>query len=274
MQCRDVREMADSFLSEELLTETNHEILRHVDTCPVCRADLDARRGLRATVQRAFRNASDLDPSTGFAERMRTTLHETAHVGPTRRGLRIQGRWALAASLLIAVALGLAWQGRNWSGAAGALARAAVGDHRNCALQFRLTEKPIPLEEAAQRYDAAYRVLETLPPTDLMTAAGPAHVVERHACVYGGRRFAHIVLQYRGVAVSLLVTAVDRTFRVAGADDRTPQLTAPKRIDGVSVLSFRVSGHMVLLAGDLEPARLMQLAEAVAGPLHGRLAGG
>ena len=46
MECRDVREMADSFLGEELLTETNHEILRHLDTCPVCRADLAGRRAL------------------------------------------------------------------------------------------------------------------------------------------------------------------------------------------------------------------------------------
>src|SRR3954467_3201202 len=27
-----------------MLTETNHEILRHLETCPVCRADLAGRR--------------------------------------------------------------------------------------------------------------------------------------------------------------------------------------------------------------------------------------
>ena len=42
MNCRDVREVADSFLCEELLTETNHEILRHLDTCPSCRTELHA----------------------------------------------------------------------------------------------------------------------------------------------------------------------------------------------------------------------------------------
>jgi hypothetical protein len=50
MECRDVRELADSFLAEELLTETNHEILRHIDTCPMCREDLAARRALRVAV--------------------------------------------------------------------------------------------------------------------------------------------------------------------------------------------------------------------------------
>jgi len=52
MTCRDVRELADSFLAEELLTETNHEILRHLETCPVCRADLAVRRELRDGLRR------------------------------------------------------------------------------------------------------------------------------------------------------------------------------------------------------------------------------
>jgi hypothetical protein len=54
----------------------------------------------------------------------------------------------LAATVLLAVALGFAYRGRDWITATGALARAAVGDHRYCAVQFRLAEKPISLEEA------------------------------------------------------------------------------------------------------------------------------
>ena len=42
MNCRDVRDVADSFLGEELLTETNHEILRHLGTCPSCRSEIEA----------------------------------------------------------------------------------------------------------------------------------------------------------------------------------------------------------------------------------------
>ena len=43
MQCREVRELADSFLSEQLLVETNHEIVRHLETCPDCRADISRK---------------------------------------------------------------------------------------------------------------------------------------------------------------------------------------------------------------------------------------
>jgi hypothetical protein len=273
MECRDVREMADSFLAEELLTETNHEMLRHLDLCPVCRADLAARRSVRDGVRRAFQSARDLDPSHEFITQLRTRLQETAHQGPARRRFRLKGWWALAATVLLAVALGLAYRGRDWIAAAGALARAAVGDHRNCALQFRLAEKPISLEEAAQRYGPAYRVLEHLPPNDVMTTVGPAHVLERHACVYGGRRFAHIVFEYRGERVSLLVTAVEGGVPLAFPGEALPHVTSAGRIDDMSVVSFRASRHMVFFAGDVAQVDLVKLADAVAGPLYRELAG-
>jgi anti-sigma factor RsiW len=272
MECRDVREMADSFLAEELLTETNHEILRHLDTCPVCRADLAGRRALREGVQRAFHRAPDLGPSPEFIAQLRTRLQNTVHQAPARRGARFQGWWALAATVLLAVALGFAYRGRDWITATGALARVAVGDHRYCALQFRLAEKPISLEEAAQRYGAAYRVLENLPPDDVMTAVGPAHVLERHACVYEGRRFAHIVFTYRGERVSLLVTAVDRGVTLALPGEALPHITSRSRIDGMSVVSFRASRQMVFFAGDIVQKDLLKLAEAVADPLYRGLA--
>jgi hypothetical protein len=273
MECRDVREMADSFLAEELLTETNHEMLRHLDTCPVCRADLDARRALRDRVRRAFQSARDLDPNPEFITQLRTRLHDAAHQEPARRGVRLPGWWALAATVLLAVALGLAYRGRDWITTTGALARAAVGDHRNCALQFRLAEKPISLQDAADRYGAAYRVLEHLPPNDVMTAAGPAHVLERHACVYGGRRFAHIVFEYRGEHVSLLVTATNGGAPWAIPGAALPHVTSEGRIDDMSVVSFRSSRHVVFLAGDVALTDLVKLADAVAGPLYRDLSG-
>ena len=273
MECRDVREMADSFLAEELLTETNHEILRHLDTCPACREDLAARRALRAAVQRAFHNARDLDPSPEFMGRLRTTLQEAALKVPARRTIRFQTWWALAATVLLIVALGLAYRGRDWITATGALARAAVGDHLNCALHFRLAEQPITLEDAARRYDVVYRVLENLPPDNVTTVTGTAHVLERHSCVYGGRRFAHIVLDDGGTRVSLLVTAVDGSAQPALPAEVLPHVTSADRVDDMSVVSFRTSRHMVFVVGDVAQADLVKLADAIAGPLYRGLAG-
>jgi anti-sigma factor RsiW len=272
MECRDVREMADSFRAGELLTETNHEILRHLDTCVPCRADLAARREWRDRLRGAFQTARDLDPQPEFMTALRAKLHDAARQQPARRGVRLRTWWALAATVLLAVALGVGYRDRGWFTATGTLARAAVGDHRNCALVFRLDEKPIALEEAARLYGSAYGVLARVPATDVTTAVGPARVLERHACVYKGRRFAHLVLDYRGAHVSLLVTAADGSGQPAAGGGR-PHVTSAGRIDGMSVVSFRASHQMVFLTGDLADADLMTLADAVAGPLYDGLAG-
>src|SRR5690348_11064827 len=98
MNCRDVRDIADSFLCEELLTETNHEILRHLDTCPPCRTELDQRRRLRSTLRAAFERAPELQPSASFPARLRDRLRDASLAPPRSRGL--SRRWfALAAGI-------------------------------------------------------------------------------------------------------------------------------------------------------------------------------
>lgn len=271
MECRDVREMADSFLAAELLTETNHEILSHLDTCPVCRDDLAARRAVREGMRRAFHRSPDLAPEPEFVARLRSTLR-SAHRAPARRSFGLPGWLALAATVLLAVALGVAYRGRNQGGEPNALARVAAGDHQNCAVKFRLTEKPISLAEAGSRYGSMYRMLESVPADDVITAAGPAHVLERHACVYEGRRFGHVVFRYQGELVSLLVTGADGVSTRALTGSALPQVTAVGPIDNVSVVSFPASRQMVFFAGNISQSDLLKLADAVAEPLYRGLA--
>jgi len=271
MECQDVREMADSYVVDELLTETNHEILRHLDTCPRCRADIAGRRALRMAVRHAFHRAQELAPSTEFTTQLRATLEHAATTAEARRGFRLSGWFALAATVLLAVTLGFAYRGREWVTATAALARAAVGDHRYCALKFQLAERPIPLEDAAQRYGAMYRVVETAPPDDVSTIGRAAHVLERHACVYDGRRFAHVVLDYGGSRVSLLVTASPEGIPIA-VPNAARVARHDARIDSMSVVSVRTDRYTIFLVGELDQAELARLANAVAEPLARQLA--
>jgi hypothetical protein len=270
MNCRDVRDVADSFLSEELLTETNHEILRHLDMCPSCRTEIDARRRLRGALRTSFNRAPELQPSGEFADRLRAQLHQTAV--QKRRSWTLSGRWlALAAGLVLAVGVTAAMLLNRPATRVDLLASDAVGDHRNCALQFHLAKKPIPLEEAAERFDSAYRLLISDPPTDISTPDGPAHVVERHSCEYGAHRFGHIVMQYRGRVVSMLVTANDKT-----TGDDQPARAIPhaigRPVDGLSVVSVNGSRHAIVFVSDLGNDELTQLAEIVSPTLVQRLA--
>ncbi len=51
--------MMDSYLGDELLVETNHEVLRHLENCPACRNELAARRGLLAQMRSAVKCVSN-----------------------------------------------------------------------------------------------------------------------------------------------------------------------------------------------------------------------
>ena len=269
MNCRDVREVADSCLGEELLTETNHEILWHLDTCPSCRTEIDARRRLRGALRTAFNRARELQPAGEFADRLRDQLREASVQG--RRSWTFSGRWfALAAGLVLATGTIAAILLNSSPAPADALAQDAIGDHRNCALKYRLARAPVPLEEAAERFDSAYRVLLSAPPDDISTPEGPVRVVERHSCAYGAHRFGHVILQYRGRVVSLLVTANDRSTAAAESTEAVPHVIG-RPAGGLSVVSVNGSRHAVMLVSDLENRELSQLAGFVSLPLVQRL---
>jgi len=269
MNCRDVREVADSFLCEALLTETNHEILRHLETCPSCRTEIEARRRLRGAVRTAFNRAPELQPGGDLANRLRDQLRDATR---NRHGVRrfSKGWLALAAGLVLAIGTTAAILVNRPAAAAEALARDAVGDHRNCALQYRLIRTPVPLEEAAQRFDSSYRLLLNAPPDDISAPEGSAHVLERHSCEYGAHRFGHVILQYRGRVVSLLVTANDRPARDNEFRATIPQVIG-RPVSGLSVVSVNGPRHAVMLVSDLEKNELTQLASVVSLPLLERI---
>src|SRR6266481_6248623 len=246
MRCREFRDIADSYLGNELIVETNHEVISHLEHCSECRRELAARRELRSQLREAFIKAPENQMSEEFGQRLSARLHEQAFgrsVTPLpRRGwhpavtLRRTSWLALAACLVLAVGFGLvlvrqrmleqsSQQGRQdlagrqptpsypaqlnpgipVSIVKTELARDAAGDHRDCAVHFRLAEKPIDLEVAGRKYDPVYVNL-----TKAVLSQGSipldAEFVEAHSCVFEGRRFAHIILRYHGHLVSFLVT--------------------------------------------------------------------
>jgi anti-sigma factor RsiW len=257
MECREVRDLADSFLSEQLLVETNHEVLRHLEGCPECRAELEARRSLRAAIQRAFLNADALRVREEFARDLRARLHASRG----RAGLMSRRRAIAAAAVATAAAgAGLYFLPDDLD----AIALDAVGDHRNCAVRFRLAERPIPLEEAERRYAAWYGRLLDTPPAEVALSAGPARVVERHACVFNGRRFAHVVLQFQGQLVSLLVTEDGRWWPVLTDGFGPPSLTRHDAVDGFGAVSLTTSGHRVFVVSNLSEPDLREIGETLA----------
>jgi putative zinc finger protein len=256
MQCRDVRELADSFLSEQLLVETNHELLRHLETCPECRAEIAGRRGMRDTLRSAWLGAEDLQPRPEFAAELAATLRPS-RAGMSRRSA-LRWWWTMAAGVVLAAGGGVLVRDARSRSRLAALARAAAGDHQNCALRFNLRERPISLDEAGRRYGAPYVELATL---ELPAIDGSLETIERHACVYQARRFGHLVSRFQGVPVSLLIT-----------DGVPPNAAELQPSDGGHQVAALPAGRFLgFVVADLAPPQILRLAQSVVEPLSKHL---
>lgn len=256
MQCRDARELLDSFIGEELLVETNHELLRHLATCPDCSAELEGRRRVRSGLKDAFNRSGELQVRSQFVDGLTTRLRVSARPS-ARRQWQNRG-FAIAASLLVLAGVGAYVVRARLSD----VTRLAGGDHQNCAVKFALPEKPISLEEAAKRFDPAYAQLRTTPPDTVRTAAGTLRIADRHSCVFGGRRFGHVVFRLDDHLVSVLMTSDEGAS--PQADGR--QLAWLPRMNGLGMASMRTTGHVVYIVSDLQDADFRTVAEALAQP--------
>lgn len=265
MECREVRELAEAFVSEQLLVETTRAVQAHLERCPVCRAEIEGVRRLRAAVRSAFVGSTDLESRPEFTAALRQRLqNEAERLGTPQAASMSRRRWlAVAASGVLAA--GATWGWREWTAPERALLRMiAVGDHRFCALTFKLAESPIPLDVAARRFGGVYQQLASLELTTPNLSGGEARIVARHSCVYEGHRFGHLVVLYKNEKVSLLVTA--------DAEAGEEPLTLAAAHDGFHIASMHGPRHAAFVVSSLGDDDVMEVSRALLPPLQRVLA--
>ena len=304
MNCRKFREISDSYLGDELLVETNHEVLRHLEDCPACRRKLAAERNLQSRVRSAVKNAPDAQINPIFVRRLEASLHQTASRpsvwAKIKNGVFINSPvWAMAATacVLFGVLFGAAFWLRRapapgevaarqtqsnesvensrpakpnapqivkaaWREAAGA----AVGDHENCALHFRLKEEPIPLDQAAEKYGKFNKDLDKaviaairdngFNENEFGKTMGKMKFTHAHSCVFEGRRFAHVILQNGKKTISVLVAEADLT---AEDDDAVTNQSE----GNIQAAGFLHAHHRVFVVSDLTEAENTLVAQTI-----------
>ena len=258
MNCRDAREFADPFLSDQLLLETTSDIVRHLETCAACREEFASRKLLRTRLKTAIDTSSDLSPRPEFVASLATRLRPVEAPRAITRRAWLESWMAAAAAVIALIGGGLFARDTLRRSRLAALAASAAGDHQNCAIRFNLHEAPIPLEQAAQKYDPAYRSLTAFTPTGL--PGGDATVLDRHSCVFDGRRFAHVVFRYREHIVSLLVTSG------AGLAGDSPSLVPND--SGLRVALFDAASHAVFVVSDLPDRDTLLVAQTLSNPVR------
>ena len=193
LDCQHVRDVMDSYLSEELSVETNHGVLRHMAECRDCAAELTRRRRLRALLSQTLDVAVDAD---------RVSARITYALDREQRSwARVARLGGVAATLIAAVAVAY-WAGRRVDAAA---YDDSAEDHIACALAY-------PADAA---YDAAAAAKNLAAPFEQIANAvglshGIYHVIDAHMCPYKGRNYAHLVIRGDRQTLSLFAERAER----------------------------------------------------------------
>lgn len=307
MNCQQFREIMDSYISDELLVETNHEVLRHLENCPACRRELSAHRNLRAKLRSAVKTSPEMQINPAFAARLQTNLRETAlrpkwweKSAGNNSFLNMRLLLATAACLLVVAGFaGISIKYRNSAPNEGLTAENqsnnqvvnlqppespmtqaiqvawreitafAIGDHKNCALEFRLKENPITLKEASKKYgkfnkDLDKAVIKPLREVFDGKDSGEIKLLEAHSCVFGGRRFAHVVLRRQNHIISVLVTDAD-------LPDEAGNAIISQTTDGLQVAHFQTKHHAVFVISDLTAPENSTVAQTLSAAVRQHL---
>ena len=276
----------ESYISDELLVETNHEVLRHLENCPDCRREMAGRRALHLQMRHAVKNADETRIDPAFAMRVAAGLRETA-LRPGIWDLFNPRIAALSFACIVFLGFGaIVWfnkaifpaksdEARNlptnndnssdlenavrvsWD----EMAAHAVGDHKNCAVEFHLAENPISLDEAAASYGAFNKGLDKAVNEALQVVfkgdvSKGIKLLEAHSCIFNGRRFAHVVMRRKGQIVSVLVTDTD--LPAGSAEIQTAHFDETLNASG-----FHIGHHAVFVVSELPDAENMTIAQSL-----------
>ncbi len=277
MNCKDFREIIDSYLSDELLTETNHGVLSHLEACSGCRGEIEARRIIRGRLRSALRKQPENVIDGEFAKDLGVSLR--AELARSRRTKRLflsnAKSWAaVAAGLLIVFTFGFVFLNQSEMSSSlkadgksyripelppAHLVNVALGDHEHCAIKHgSVKEHPVSLVKAAAEYRGVTKAV--VPP--LKKVLTNYELIESHFCKYKDVKFAHLILKDKENVVSVLVADLKGYERLE--DGQIQKRSAEK----YQIARFDTRKQAVFVVSNLNEQKNFQATEALHKPLQ------
>src|SRR6516225_6621347 len=282
--CARIRRYVDSYINNELLVETNHEVLRHLETCPACAAEVESSTRIKARLKSAVQGQSVPED---LQTRVRAALRDDSRTSIAWT------RWASAAAAVLVVAAGLWVELPRWtrpplpsladrhgqdvfiqkvSASLSAVLKVGLGDHIHCSIFRKYPKDPPSVEEMAQKLGPAYQDL-----VPLVKARVPEEyrIILAHQCGYQGRRVVHLTLTNGSSLLSLVITRKQ-------PGESMQALTVSDHVSGVSgyqataqnydVAGFETDLFLAYVVSDLGARQNLQIAYALAPSVHQFLA--
>lgn len=271
-KCERVLNLLDSYLSNELLVETNHEVLRHLQECGACSLALQNRTQVKQALQRAV---SGETPAPELKVRLQERLRSAGRQQSTPKAAWHAWPMAVAATLLLMLGsyVVIRKSGVFQSDAslsvvtqqAMQVLRIGLGDHVKCAISHRFAEASFTYEKMASLLGEGYAGLAT----ELKEKAPAGYqLTAAHKCRVDGRQFAHLILKKSDGFVSVIVTRKQgETYPVKGSG-KTFESFGVKlhqaQLDGFQVAGFETNQHLGFFVSGLAAQENLQIASSLA----------
>ena len=271
--CEKTRKYLDSYINNELLLETNHEVHRHLERCQLCSQELDTLTKLRARLKAAVKTQA---PPVELEARIRTKIR-------TRRtDTAFSPRWALAVAAAVLVTVGI-WSMfthdnvpaladrpaqnayiQKISTSLASILKVGLGDHLHCSVFRKYPKNPPPVEQMEKDLGPAYQGM--LP---VVRAAIPKayRVVMAHQCSYLGRKYIHITFEHGGELVSLVVTSKTADESMANLSKTSQRSEVPiyqAAADHYQIAGFEAGQFLAYVVSDLKAADNLHVASNLA----------
>jgi anti-sigma factor (TIGR02949 family) len=271
-QCKKIRSYLDSYLNDELLVETNHEVLRHLEGCKDCARALEDRTRVKSLLQQAVRReAAPAYLRERIAQDVRKRdNNKSAHSFNTGR------RWAFAAAAAIAIVFS-SWavihslnsrKAQSFEAAldqSAQVLRIGLNDHINCAIVHKQADRRFTPEQMAERMSAEY---VGLVPVVKEKAPAGYEVVVAHKCHVDKREFIHMILKNGENVLSLIITKKNgEAFPRSAALEVSKAAGVPiyeTRIQDYEVAGFETRDYLGFVVSNLAQENNLQIASTLA----------
>ena len=274
--CKEVRPYLDSYLNNELLVETNHEMLKHLERCAECTRLADDRARVKAHLKRAVLSEQAPD---ALLDRIRTDIRRTR-----RSNFKFNMPLVLAATAaVLVVAVGVFLFGSNDTNSrlaqlsinaevapkdvAGQILKLGFDDHVFCAIDHDMANRRFTPEQMREKLGPQYEglllvVKETMP--------ADYDVVVGHRCYYQRREFVHLILRQGNELLSLIVTQKSgEAFPSGAAPAEAPVYESVWH--NLHVTGTETRDHLVFLVSNMPKGDAEQVSSTLAAAVSGFL---
>jgi hypothetical protein len=239
-----------------LLVETNHEVLKHLESCQECAGELESRLRVKRVLQRAVKK--DVAP---------ITLQHRIHREIRKQQQPATGypwkTWMLAAAAMLVVAV-VGWgvfQGVRSNRAALAAAKeqdvevltVGLNNHLHCAVDRQFADKHFTDEEMSAKLGPEFIGLVGLVKEKVQSSYD---VVVGHRCSFKKRDYIHLILKNQSKVMSLVLTRKNgEAFSKAALGNVIEAAGIPMRADRLQdyeVTGFETRDYFAFVVSNLD----------------------